>query len=60
MSTLGFYNKNVRNYIDQTRMVDLSELYVDLRNVSIRAQEFLTLGVGAGETASISLKRGML
>ena len=29
MNTLGFYNKNARNYSEQTRMVDLSELYVD-------------------------------
>ena len=58
MSTLGFYNKNVRNYIEQTRMVDLSELYVDFEECLNPGARILDLGCGSGRDSKYFLEKG--
>ena len=58
MNTLGFYNKNARNYTEQTRMVDLSELYVDFEECLNPGARILDLGCGSGRDSKYFLENG--
>ena len=58
MNTLGYYNKNARNYTEQTRMVDLSELYVDFEECLNPGARILDLGCGSGRDSKYFLEKG--
>ena len=58
MNTIGYYNRNARNYAEQTRMVDLSELYEDFEECLDPGARILDLGCGSGRDSKYFLEKG--
>jgi hypothetical protein len=51
--TIEYYNTHADRYSEVTRNADMSDIYIDLRNISSRAAGFLILAAAVAVTANI-------
>ena len=58
MGTLRFYNNNAEKYAEQTRNMDVSELYTDFEECLCPGDRILDLGCGSGRDSKYFLERG--
>lgn len=58
MRTLRYYNNNAETYAEQTRYLDVSQLYTDFEECLCPGARILDLGCGSGRDSKYFLERG--
>ena len=58
MRTLRYYNNNAETYAEQTRYLDVSQLYTDFEECLCPGARILDLGCGSGRDSKYFLEQG--